>query len=283
MSFHYVFRQWLIFFYFYCICGWIFESTYVSLKKRKLTNRGFMKGPWLPLYGSGAVIILFCTLPFQEWPVAVYFVGAAAATILEYITGVAMVRLFKVRYWDYSTQKFQFQGHICLSSSIAWGGLSVLMVYVIHKPVERLIFKIPGEALSVITFIITVCMVYDFANAFRDAMDLRTLLIQAEELKKQIADALEESIAKLEESVEESRARREETLAETKAMIEESKARFEESKAKNTAELERRLAALRERMEKPSRRLLTQNPGSGFVGLKEETEELRKKLHMHKK
>ena len=79
----YHFREWLSFFYFYCIFGWCFESTYVSFKERHLMNRGFLKGPWLPLYGSGAILVLWLTLPFQETPVLVYVVGALGATVLE--------------------------------------------------------------------------------------------------------------------------------------------------------------------------------------------------------
>lgn len=141
----YHFREWLSFFYFYCVFGWCFESTYVSLKNRHLTNRGFLRGPWLPLYGSGAILVLWLTLPFQETPALVYVVGALGATVLEYATGETMVRLFKVRYWDYSGQKFQYRGHICLSSTIAWGFLSLLMVYVVHKPVEQFIFWMHEE------------------------------------------------------------------------------------------------------------------------------------------
>ena len=188
----YHFREWLSFFYFYCIFGWCFESTYVSVKDRHLTNRGFLRGPWLPLYGSGAILVLWLTLPFQETPALVYVVGAIGATVLEYVTGEAMVRLFKVRYWDYSSQKFQYRGHICLSSTIAWGFLSLLMVYAVHKPVEQFIFWMHEEVVSVLTFGITVCIVYDFSNAFRKAMDLRELLIQAEllcgELEKRAAE-----------------------------------------------------------------------------------------------
>ncbi len=76
----YHFREWLSFFYFYCIFGWCFESAYVTLKNRHLTNRGFLRGPWLPLYGSGAILVLWLTLPFQETPVLVYVVGALGAT-----------------------------------------------------------------------------------------------------------------------------------------------------------------------------------------------------------
>ncbi len=118
--FHYEFCQWLSFFYLYCIFGWCFESTYVSLKQHCFVNRGFLKGPWLPLYGSGAVLVLLITMPFDQHPLAVYIAGLIGATLLELVTGEAMVRLFKVRYWDYSNQHFQYKGHICLSSSIVW-------------------------------------------------------------------------------------------------------------------------------------------------------------------
>ncbi|MDO4941894.1 MAG: putative ABC transporter permease [Lachnospiraceae bacterium] len=189
--YYYHFHQWLSFFYFYCLFGWCFESTYVSLAKRQFVNRGFMKGPWLPLYGTGAICVLFVTLPFQDNPVLVYFVGAVCATILEYIVGSLMVALFKVRYWDYSYRKIQLHGHICLVSTIAWGFLSLLMVYVVHTPVARFILNLNNDLVSVVTFIITVLMVFDFANSFRRAMDLRNLIIQAEKLKNNLAERIE--------------------------------------------------------------------------------------------
>ena len=118
--YHYTAIQWLFFFYFYCFFGWCFESTYVSIKSRKLVNRGFMRGPFLPLYGSGAIMMLVVSMPFQDNLVLVYIAGCIGATVLEYVTGVIMEALFKVRYWDYSKNKFNFQGHICLGSSLAW-------------------------------------------------------------------------------------------------------------------------------------------------------------------
>lgn len=269
MPFH--FNSWLVYFYFYCICGWIFESVYVSLANRKWINRGFMKGPWLPLYGSGAVIILLVTLPFQQYPVAVYFAGAITATILEYFTGVVMLKLFKVRYWDYSHRKIQFQGHICLVSTIAWGFLSLLMVYVVHKPVVKLVNGWNEEVVSIITFIITICMVYDFTNAFREAMDLRSLIIQAEDLKKRLEDMLAEQRDKLSESIEESRNQIEEYRK-------EAQSRRREQWMETIAEIEAARERLRQNMEKHSKQLLLHNPGSGFRGLEEETAEIRRRL-----
>ena len=134
----YTWYQWLAFFYVYCFLGWIFESTYVSLKQKRLVNRGFLRLPMLPLYGSGAVMMLWVSLPVRDSLPLVYISGFIAATALEYVTGAVMERLFKVRYWDYSSQPFQLHGYICLSSSIAWGFLTILMTDVIHDPYESI-------------------------------------------------------------------------------------------------------------------------------------------------
>ena len=131
----YTWYQWLTFFYLYCFAGWIFESAYVSILKKRLVNRGFLRLPLLPLYGTGAVMMLWVSLPFEDNLLLVYLSGVVAATILEYVTGWTMERLFKMKYWDYSDQRFNFRGYICLSSSIAWGFLTILLTEVLHPPV----------------------------------------------------------------------------------------------------------------------------------------------------
>ena len=110
MDFQYNLAQWLLFFYIYCFFGWCIESAYVSIHKKKFVNRGFMRGPFLPLYGSGAVMMLFVTIPVRDSLVLTYIFGAIGATILEYITGACMEALFKVRYWDYSHKPFNIHG-----------------------------------------------------------------------------------------------------------------------------------------------------------------------------
>ena len=247
-----------------------------------------MRGPWIPLYGSGAVIVLFSTLPFQRWPAAVFFVGMIAATILEYVTGVMMMKLFKVRYWDYSYMKVQFQGHICLVASLIWGCFSLLMVYVVHRPVEKLIFMIPGEVVSILTFVITVLFVFDFANAFRDAMDLRKLLVQMEDLKQQMDVMLEEKRKEWTEHIEEKREEIDELINEKREEIdelinekrEEIDARIQEKREefRDKMELERKLESLREKMEKSAKHLLLHNPTSDFVSLSDEASKIKEHL-----
>ncbi len=275
----YHFREWLSFFYFYCIFGWCFESTYVSVKDRHLTNRGFLRGPWLPLYGSGAILVLWLTLPFQETPALVYVVGAIGATVLEYVTGEAMVRLFKVRYWDYSSQKFQYRGHICLSSTIAWGFLSLLMVYAVHKPAEQFIFWMHEEVVSVLTFGITVCIVYDFSNAFRKAMDLRELLIQAELLCGELEKRAAEKRRLLEATVTFAKAAVEERLEEQKERAEQSKEQILQKLEEEISQLQERQEQLREKMIRKADRLLAGNPGFRFMADLPDAAELRERMH----
>ncbi|MBP5197975.1 MAG: hypothetical protein J6033_02875 [Lachnospiraceae bacterium] len=178
--------QWLFFFYFYCFFGWCFESTYVSIKQRKFVNRGFMRGPFLPIYGSGGIMMLVVSMPFRDNVLLTYFAGCVGATILEYITGVTMEKLFKVRYWDYSNQKFNFRGHICLSSTIAWGFLTILMTKVVHPFFSSFVLSIPTMLLNVITVVLTMGIAADFAMAFRTALDIRDILMKMEETKDEM-------------------------------------------------------------------------------------------------
>lgn len=182
----YTITQWLFFFYFYCFFGWIFESTYVSIKSGKFVNRGFMRGPFLPIYGSGAIMMLVVSMPFQDYLVLTYFAGCVGATALELVTGIAMESLFKVRYWDYSNQRFNYKGHICLSSTIAWGFLTILMTEFLHKGVERLILAVPYGIVTALTAVVSVYIIVDFTLSFKTALDLRDVLIGLEKAKAEM-------------------------------------------------------------------------------------------------
>lgn len=154
----YTWIQWLFFFFFYSFFGWCFESTYVSLHEKRFVNRGFIRGPFLPLYGTGALMMLIVSMPFRDNLILTYVAGCVGATVLEYITGVLMETLFKVRYWDYSHKKFNFQGQICLESSLAWGLLTILMTRIIHKPIEAFALWLPSSVLTGVTMVVTVIL-----------------------------------------------------------------------------------------------------------------------------
>ena len=173
--------QWVLLFFFYCFCGWVWESCYVSLCQRHWVNRGFLHGPILPIYGSGAILILLVTIPVAEDLRLVWLFGMAAATALEYVTGDVMERIFKVRYWDYSKQRFNLNGHICLTSSIAWGFFSILLVRFIHPPIARLLARVPTLCVDPLAHILAAAFTVDAVRSVQAALDLRDLLARAAE------------------------------------------------------------------------------------------------------
>lgn len=184
--YHYTLIQWLFFFYFYCFFGWVFESTYVSVKSRKFVNRGFMRGPFLPIYGSGAIMMLVVSMPFQDNLILTYLAGCVGATVLEFVTGTVMEALFKVRYWDYSNQKFNYKGHICLGSTLAWGFLTIFMTEFLHRGVEKLVFSIPDLIITILTIALTIVILVDFTLSFKAALDLRDVLIGLDKAKAEM-------------------------------------------------------------------------------------------------
>lgn len=207
----YTWYQWLTFFYVYSFFGWIFESTYVSLKKRRFVNRGFLRIPMLPLYGSGAVMMLWVSLPVRDDLFLVYLSGVIAATALEYVTGSVMEQLFKIRYWDYSNQHFQIKGYICLSSSIAWGFLTILMTEVIQKPVSEVVLAFNPVVLIITVLFVTLIFAADAYESTKTALALGKSLETMTKLKADIEE-LQARVATLkEEAAEQVFAVKEET------------------------------------------------------------------------
>ena len=114
----YTLTEWIFIFCVYSVVGFIWETLFCSFRERKLVNRGFMKGPFLPIYGFGVCSMLVAASPFEGHVVLACVSGMICATVLEYVTGDLMEHLFKVRYWDYSKEKFNLNGYICLGASL---------------------------------------------------------------------------------------------------------------------------------------------------------------------
>ena len=178
--------QWVLLFYFYCLCGWVWESCYVSAHQHRWVNRGFLHGPLLPIYGSGAIIILFAVIPVENNLYLVWLFGMIAATALEYVTGAAMERIFKVRYWDYSGQKFNLNGHICLTSSVAWGFFSILLVRLVHPPIGRLLVRVPALVVDPAALALTAAFTADVVCSVQAALDLKDVLTRLTEENEEL-------------------------------------------------------------------------------------------------
>lgn len=181
--YHYSLLQWMLFFYIYCFFGWIIESTYVSVCTGNWVNRGFMRGPVIPIYGTGAVIVLFAVIPFRTSPIIVFIVGTVAASILEFVTGFVMERIYKVRYWDYSDKPFNLCGYICLFNSLCWGVLSILLIYLVHSWIEKGVLFLNDMVLLSIDSGISSLFIVDLFNSSTTAVELKRMLANSQKLK----------------------------------------------------------------------------------------------------
>lgn len=118
----------LAMFLIYSVLGWLVESIYMSICNKKLTNRGFAKGPFCPIYGFGATIGNFLVAPLSNNVVLLYFVSAIGATAFEYMVGIGMKRFLGEVWWDYNNKFLNYQGIICLESTVAWGFYGIIIV-----------------------------------------------------------------------------------------------------------------------------------------------------------
>lgn len=126
----------------YSFIGWAYESTLCSITGKKLTNRGFLNGPICPVYGFGAVIVIFAVGNQKNNLLALFLSSLVLTTVLEYITSYIMEKLFHTRWWDYSDRKFNINGRVCLLGAVVFGTLSVLLIKFIHPFISGLIAKL---------------------------------------------------------------------------------------------------------------------------------------------
>ena len=140
-EFYNVFQWFMI----YSILGWVVESIYMSICNRKLTNRGFVWGPFCPIYGVGALTVYFLLKPICHNLVLLYLLGCLVPTALELITAMVMQKIFGEVWWDYSDKPFNYKGILCLESTIAWGFYTLGLFLFLQRGVEHIVSFYPYE------------------------------------------------------------------------------------------------------------------------------------------
>ena len=124
--------EYFILFMMYSFFGWCMETTLVSIQNKKFANRGFLIGPYCPIYGCGALLITILLGRYSYDPLVLFVMTTIVCGILEYLTSWVMEVLFKARWWDYSDQKFNLNGRVCLKNLVAFGVLGLLVSYVLN-------------------------------------------------------------------------------------------------------------------------------------------------------
>ena len=188
----YSFLEIIIYFITYSFLGWVMESIFRSICEKKIINTGFLKGPFCPIYGVGAIIMLLFLKRFSDNLAVLFVVSIVVLTIWEYLVGVLLEKLFHTKYWDYSKNKFNFQGRICLTNSIFWGILGVVFVKYIHPAIENLIEKIDVRILIFVYSILGIVILVDMITSIVKVKNIKVTLEKIEKLNNEIREKLKE-------------------------------------------------------------------------------------------
>lgn len=161
------FKMYFILFIAYSFIGWFVEVMSILVKEKKFVNRGFLIGPYCPIYGVGGLAIIFLLKKYMEDPIALFIMATIVCSILEYFTSYLMEKLFKTRWWDYSGYRFNINGRICLETMWAFGALACFVMYIVNPPLIRLLKLIPTITFDIIFYIIMVTFMIDSVISFK--------------------------------------------------------------------------------------------------------------------
>lgn len=128
----------ILYFTIYSFLGWCTEVSYAYYKQKKFVNRGFLKGPFCPIYGFGVVLVVFLLKDISNI-ILVFILSIIITSALEYLTGLVLETLFRCKWWDYSENFMNIKGRICLSFSIFWGIVCVFIIKCVHPIVNIIV------------------------------------------------------------------------------------------------------------------------------------------------
>lgn len=181
-----------IYFAIYSFLGWCLESIYKTILEKKPVNSGFLYGPFCPIYGFGAIIMILLLQTLVNNIIVLFIVSMILLTIWEYVVGVILEKVFKTKYWDYSDLKFNINGRVCLKNSIYWGILGVIFTLIIHPTIEEAISLISNHILFHATLIIYIILITDVMISITKILFIDKKIKQINEISEMIKEKVAE-------------------------------------------------------------------------------------------
>lgn len=155
-----------VLFLIYSFIGWLMEISFTLYKDKTLVNRGFLMGPYFPIYGCGCILIILLLKRYLNDFIALFIMSMVICSILEYLTSYIMEKLFKARWWDYSDRRFNINGRICLETMVPFGLLGCLLMYVINPFISGIISNVPKNILNPIAIVLFILFVMDNITSY---------------------------------------------------------------------------------------------------------------------
>lgn len=182
----------LTYFWLYSFLGWLLESIFKSILEKKLVNSGFLHGPFCPIYGIGALIMYGFLNSFKTNLLVVFIIAFIVLTIWEYLVGVFLEKVFHTTYWDYSQNKFNINGRVCLMNSFFWGILGVCFVQWIHPFIATNVGSIETNILIYINILIYAYLLTDAIVSIVRVKNMSIHIKRLGEMGDTIKEKLEE-------------------------------------------------------------------------------------------
>lgn len=170
------------------------ETVSVSIQKRKFVDRGFLIGPYCPIYGTGVVAITVLLKKYSDDVVATFFMSIIICGILEYMTSYFMEKIFKARWWDYTNRKFNINGRVCLQNLVIFGILGTFIVFVANPFLIKYINMIPITTLHIILGIFSFIFLLDTIVSYKLIFELKDISRELKDNTIEISEKVKKRI-----------------------------------------------------------------------------------------
>lgn len=204
------FYELLYLFLIYAFFGWCMEVAYAATERGIFVNRGFLNGPYCPIYGCGMVIVVELLYPLRDNSL-ILFVGSFLLTsILEFFTGFFLEKIFHNKWWDYSDLPFNIKGYVCLKFSIYWGLAGMFVVDIVHPVIYGFVSHIPFLVGAIILSISMAVFVFDCGITVSTILKFNKRIKMLDEIAQQIHKISDEIGENIFENVENAKEKGEE-------------------------------------------------------------------------
>lgn len=242
-------NEFVLLFFIYSFLGWCVEVAFVAVTSGRIENRGFLNGPVCPIYGCGMLGVLVALAPVKSNVWLLFFGGMIICSAVELFGGWILDKIFHMRWWDYSKNKFNIGGYICLAFSIMWGIAVVFAVRFVHTPIMAIVKKIPKTAQLIIITVFVVIFIIDMVATLKNLIGIKKSLGQLDKIAEdlygigdQLKDVVGNTAINAAEFAGESRDKIVELAAEQKDKLVEVATGQKEKIAESTLEQREKLA-----------------------------------------
>lgn len=189
-----ILRNYFLLFIMYSFIGWLVEVINFAIMTHKIVDRGFLIGPYLPIYGFGSIFIVLFLSKYSGDLITLFCMSMILCATLEYITSFIMEKLFHARWWDYSENRFNINGRICLETASLFGLGGCIIIYIVNPIFMKILGFINPVILNILTVVLAIIFIADVLVSFKIIFNFRTF---TKNIKKDSTNEINKMVKKM--------------------------------------------------------------------------------------